>query len=47
MADIVIYAGIWKDDQLLALASAEADYKGSNAEDDRLCDATPIGKGKD
>ena len=32
MADNVIYAGIWKDNQLLALASAETDPKGSNAE---------------
>ncbi len=32
MADNVIYAGIWKEDQLLALASAETDPLGSNAE---------------
>ncbi len=32
MADNVIYAGIWQGQQLLALASAEADYQGGNAE---------------
>ncbi len=32
MADHVVYAGIWKQDRLLALASAETDPHGSNAE---------------
>jgi len=32
MADNVIYAGIWQDDKLLALSSAEVDKKMSNAE---------------
>ncbi|MEA3362939.1 MAG: putative beta-lysine N-acetyltransferase [Thermodesulfobacteriota bacterium] len=32
MVENVIYAGIWKDNQLLALASAEIDFSGGNAE---------------
>ncbi|HKJ04986.1 MAG TPA: putative beta-lysine N-acetyltransferase [Geopsychrobacteraceae bacterium] len=32
MDDNVIYAGIWKQDQLLAIASAEVDSKSGNAE---------------
>lgn len=32
MAKNVLYAGIWKEDQLLALASAEIDHQNSNAE---------------
>lgn len=32
MAENVLYAGIWKDSRLLALASAEIDYANSNAE---------------
>ncbi len=32
MADNVIYAGVWLKDELLALASAEIDHQGKNAE---------------
>lgn len=32
MAENVLYAGIWKGNQLLALASAEIDHQNSNAE---------------
>lgn len=32
MAKNLLYAGVWKDGLLLALASAEIDYAGSNAE---------------
>jgi len=32
MAKNVLYAGIWREGQLLALASAEIDYQNSNAE---------------
>lgn len=32
MQENIRYAGIWKDDELLALASAEMDKSGSNAE---------------
>lgn len=32
MADNVIYAGIWQDEKLLALSSAEVDHKMANAE---------------
>ncbi|HMB16129.1 MAG TPA: putative beta-lysine N-acetyltransferase [Pelovirga sp.] len=32
MADNVTYAGIWKEDELIALASAEVDKVGSHAE---------------
>lgn len=32
MAENVLYAGIWKDSRLLAVASAEIDYANSNAE---------------
>jgi putative beta-lysine N-acetyltransferase len=32
MADNVIYAGIWKEEELMALASAEVDMAGSHAE---------------
>ena len=32
MANHVTYAGVWQEDQLVALASAEVDYGGSHAE---------------
>jgi beta-lysine N6-acetyltransferase len=32
MAENVLYAGVWKGNQLLALASAEIDHQNSNAE---------------
>ncbi|MBD1400732.1 putative beta-lysine N-acetyltransferase [Pelovirga terrestris] len=46
MTDHVIYAGIWKEDELLALASAEVDTAGAHAEmTDFATDPACRGKG--
>jgi len=46
MADNVTYAGIWKEDELIALASAEVDEAGSHAEmTDFATDPVCRGKG--
>ncbi|MFO7813142.1 MAG: putative beta-lysine N-acetyltransferase [Pelovirga sp.] len=46
MTDDVIYAGIWKEDELMALASAEVDKAGSHAEmTDFATDPACRGKG--
>jgi len=46
MADNVTYAGIWKEDELIALASAEVDSAGSHAEmTDFATDPACRGKG--
>lgn len=46
MADNVTYAGVWKEDELIALASAEVDSAGSHAEmTDFATDPACRGKG--
>jgi putative beta-lysine N-acetyltransferase len=46
MTDNVVYAGIWKEDELIALASAEVDKAGSHAEmTDFATDPVCRGKG--